>query len=103
MSEHTPGEWTWEHREDGIKVSVVDGFVTARFSRDNEKMRHEAEANARLMAAAPEMYELVKQMMDEVGAIICGCVVLRPHEGKCRWCRAHTLIAKIDGEEKPND
>ena len=65
--------------------------------------RKEEERQKRMREAAPNMYELVKGMMDEVGAEMCGCVVLRPYEGKCRWCRARALLAWIDGEEKAND
>ena len=62
-SKHTPGPWSWEYGADGIEVSVVDGLVSARYSRDKEAMRLEAEANARLIAQSPNLLAVLKQCL----------------------------------------
>ena len=63
MSKHTPGPWFaveyggfWEIQEDHF-YSVEDNLL------DQEKCEN-AEANARLCAAAPEMYSMLKGVVD---------------------------------------
>ena len=58
-SKHTPGEWRAE--SDGLIVSVNDEYVIARIEKYSDQApRDQREANARLIADAPKMYELLK-------------------------------------------
>ncbi len=91
MSKHTPEDWTWKYDDTGIKVSIVSGYVTARFNQDNEKMREEAEANARLIIASPKMLVVLKKILSP-GTM-----------SNVEWEQAHTdahnLLVEIDTEQ----
>ena len=63
-------------------VPVIHGFP-----------KQEGQANARLIAAAPEMYELLEECADELGAI--GLPTLS------REC--YELLARIDGKKANHD
>lgn len=62
MSKHTPGPWTaWKLNRGGSKMPVgvpitASGLAIAR-AFESSLLNH-AKANARLIAASPELYEL---------------------------------------------
>ncbi len=68
MSKHTPGPWSSQDREKQVSVPLrsVDcerigfsvGFVSGH-------LQQEAAANARLIAAAPDLLEVLKTICDE--------------------------------------
>lgn len=64
MSKHTPGPWHIDKHKDGIfihdKLAVYIASVTS-WGKKSEKMRIESEANAALIAAAPELLEACKK------------------------------------------
>ena len=62
-TKHTPGPWEVNHTGTGIGVDPVCDAVNATFRHDNELMRIEAEANANLIAAAPDLLEACIQMV----------------------------------------
>ena len=53
--------WEIEYTENGIETNVC-GPIKARYQHDHEAMRVEAEANAALIIAAPELYEENQQL-----------------------------------------
>lgn len=56
MSKHTPGPWKTTHSEvGGYRVSDSTGWGVAVVLKDTND-----EANARLMAAAPQMFEALE-------------------------------------------
>lgn len=59
MSAHTPGPWTARKHTDtkGWTVSAGNSIASV-------KPRPEAEANARLIAAAPELLEALKEIRE---------------------------------------
>ncbi|MBR1439048.1 MAG: hypothetical protein IJ587_10985 [Synergistaceae bacterium] len=79
MSEFTQGKWRVLYFPE--IVGIVD--------EDNDPIQLN-EANARLIAAAPEMYRLLEECANELGAI--GLPTLS------REC--YELLARIDGQEK---
>lgn len=93
MSKFTPGKWEVETHG----ISVFDErceqtlFITDNVYSwaDNDS---EAEANARLIAAAPEMYRLLSSLLYRC-IIIDDCVVDEIKQ----------LIASIDGKEAEHD
>ena len=90
MSKFTPGKWM----VDGNGVSVFDERKEATlFIVDNvwewEDTEGEADANARLIAAAPEMYAFLKDCVEAL--YMNACPKLKR--------RALELLASIDGEE----
>lgn len=102
MTQHTPGPWRFEptqHTDEAAKIGGLwyiedardDYEVIAVLPRVHEKPG-EAKANARLIAAAPEMLSLLRQILEDAW-----------HEGPIndvlRNIRA--LLAKIKGKDKP--
>ena len=90
MSKFTQGKWEYVMRSiRAITPKETIGVAFIYCSNGQE----EAEANARLIAAAPEMYELLKALWEssndaEVGGVKLG---------------AKKLLARIDGEETKHD
>lgn len=84
MSEHSPGPWKW------------DGGLRIYDATDEQVAKVEAsDADARLIAAAPELLDLVRRY--ERG---CCC---HPTDGldACPECReAAALLARIDGGDR---
>ena len=113
---HTPGPWKLETKpmqdNHGRSHFFVDGnaidnynqaVVVARISSD-EKYEgisyDEAESNARLIAAAPTMYEFIKQIADTPCYENPGEF---PEDGEsgiapCLSCQARAAIAKAEGK-----
>ncbi len=68
-AQHTPGPWEARDTATGIEVYPVCDAVNATFQRDNELMRIEAEANARLIAVAPEYHAAVEMAQDSAAPL----------------------------------
>ena len=74
MSAPTPGPWVVEahttYPTDAVRISGPDGFQIAatrqlhEYRPDKTAAWYEARANARLMAAAPDLLEALKGLMD---------------------------------------
>ena len=100
MSEFTKGKW--KYMNDGtirarrpnsdILINIIEmaGFEDFKKVLGEEKAREMIEANARLAAAAPEMYNLLQNFSKGGGCFQCNF--------ECR-VRAKRLLARIDGEE----
>jgi hypothetical protein len=63
MSSHTPGSWTWDH-------SIRGGVIVCDMNADaiailGSKEYPSVMANARLIAAAPELLEALKSILDD--------------------------------------
>ena len=95
MSAHTPGPWRANYRriEHG-PVVAGDGFLVATVSLDAP----EHEANARLIAAAPEMVVLLRELSDVWAEGPVSKASLKSN-GLARKARA--LLAKIEGPLRP--
>lgn len=113
MSKHTPGEWLFRpilsnsENDKGFRVFSHDdgidhesGYVwIADVSPviDNERgdASEEGKANTRLIAAAPELLEAAKLVMEHSG------LLFHPGEDGCRMCdarfRIQAAIAKAEG------
>ena len=62
MSEHTPGPWTFKPHEMGTFVRCEKGYIIS--GPVNERPGHEA--NARLIAAAPDLLEALKNVCTQL-------------------------------------
>lgn len=86
---HTPGPWSAEPMEDGCSVAYrindASGYEVAVTSgRDSDG---EEAANARLIAAAPDMLAALKEARDLLAGDLTGV----------EWKRAcHAFVAKAD-------
>lgn len=105
MNKHTPGPWVvgkaarnpypdppgdkWSIAAYGCWIAGVYPFV--RGCQDDS----EAKANARLIAAAPDLLEACRAMVDcYEGGMDSGCDPPRPD---CPACQARAAIAKAEG------
>jgi hypothetical protein len=115
MSKHTPGPWAWGANYDGLYGAGPDNDVLTHQSYENmwlayKRTAGEREANARLIAAAPELLEALQAMLDD--AVVLSAKYLETFRDwapdatiqgwdKARWLRAlaasdraHAAIAK---------
>ena len=85
MSEWTAKGFTIYEQETGLRVACVDY---------KGHLKETAERNTRLIAAAPEMYELLMEAADELGI-------------HALWDRVasdcYELLARIDGEQEAQE
>ncbi len=94
MSEHTPGPWCWAHNYNGLEAADrnilhyadYEGMWLPIYGADKD--RKEAKANARLIAAAPDMYEALIDLRDN-----------DRDDDPEMWGRAFAAIAKATGEQ----
>jgi hypothetical protein len=87
MSKHTPGPWK------AIK-SADHGYAITKAELNIERELAFVmlnEANAHLIAAAPEMYEALKAIMDCIPSIAQNNLPI--------WQRANAALAKAEGRE----
>ena len=102
---HTPGPWTCHSGMVWAETTAdSDGYPIAHMDRNTDRTKPtERDANARLIAAAPEILEsLIEMTSSLVAAIECGVVALDPNdENDADWAdrlsRARTLLARIEG------
>jgi hypothetical protein len=96
MTAHTPGPWViTPHPTPNVDVfgvgEVMDDKET-QYALSHTICYQNAEANARLIAAAPELLEALVEIMEQVGGYV-------PDTDKSAWSRASQIIAKAKGEQ----
>lgn len=86
---HTPGPWFGRPYHDPILIQGCDevGLCIAFSCGGGGQKRDEFKANARLIAAAPDLLEALQELLASVEGVPCG------PEAKCR-----AAIAKATGE-----
>jgi hypothetical protein len=111
-SKYTPGPWKKEarinsltinvvpHRIYGFKARVVGGGDGQMVAHAFGKTSAEAEANARLIAAAPEMLQKLHNCVSALTFAIAGMDESDPWITKLRATRdgAQAIIAKAEGQ-----
>jgi hypothetical protein len=110
MSQHTKGPWKYQgfrvyygDVDGGLERTVADCNLTRIRQRAHLMPGEfqEAEANARLIAAAPDLLEACKAMFDDIGYTCdrdgCECGDFDEH-GKCCHTQAMAAIAKAEGK-----
>ena len=98
---HTPGPWYWDD-EDALPWTDYDGVEHAPFLVDRNgryvmagsDIRIPKEANARLIAAAPDLLEALKTLADYPSA---GGYALGPCISECDMREIRAAIAKAEG------
>lgn len=110
-TKHTPGRWTATRENDREwMVAADDGrtwksvaTVTANDDGASTVTPEEAEANARLISAAPNLLRACEQLLEEYIEDVlagedtsCGCQSDGP-ENRCGICAARAAIAKARG------
>ena len=91
MSKHTPGPWRYEYEPGycGELLAEASGTTLAEF------VTEPSEANARLIAAAPELLEALKLMVEQFTK---GSAPSTVKDSEAR-IKAHAAIAKATGEQ----
>lgn len=95
-AQHTPGPWAalpWRRHSPTTIVKQVNGVhVMTIADLQGDGFDPETLANARLIAAAPELLALCKAVLAHPGFRQCDC-------GKpdCATTRLHAVIAKAEG------
>lgn len=93
MSAHTPGPWTpcfmtLERKAIGFHISGRAYGSTRPICETGKNCAPEMEANARLIAAAPDMLALLKELIDIEGS----------QPGTAAWAaKVFAAIAKAEG------
>lgn len=105
MSKYTPGPWKVERLTHvGTNVFGLANEMTAR-----EFVETNWDANARLIAAAPELLEALKSARESLGIAAdneCGCESGSPAQPEfvCGWhqslFRVEDAIAKAEGKDE---
>ena len=90
-TKHTPGPWTTDSKERTDTARYI--MAAARpfphtIARIDLVNRAEDEANAALIAAAPEMYEALRDLL-----------AVKPNSDAPEWVAARAAIAKAEGRE----
>ena len=81
MSEWTAKGFTIYEQETGLKVASIN---------NKGHLKETAERNTRLIAAAPEMYELLMEAADELSSVALYRIA--------NYC--YELLARIDGKQE---
>lgn len=101
MSKHTPGPWAMPDSGQG-RISKVganggwDGLIATADCGDYARSREEGLANARLIAAAPNLLEALKTARSML-AICAGPIPSNDERDAIAW--ADAAIAKATGEK----
>lgn len=95
-TKHTPGPWSVRHQpyRDGFKFAVCgEDFWPAAIFSDGRSNAGTAEANAALIAAAPEMLDALR------GLVNChtGAVWQTAEAQRRWWLAAAAAISKAEG------
>ena len=100
---YTKGPWKVVENDDGdAAIAMGSALDSPEHYSCRDYWTSEAEygeqgvmANAHLIAAAPDMYEALKRMVENNEGYVCGF----DNPCKCPRCQAMTAIAKADGRE----
>ena len=60
---HTPGPWTYRFRHEGTTIEPING--DSLLAVVPSLLGHDLDANARLIAVAPELLESLRDMLEE--------------------------------------
>lgn len=101
MGKHTPGPWELDDSlaSDGGEFGIV---VTAKWRGNTIKCDTETVANARLIAAAPTMFDALESLIGLVEELVPehDDIGEQGHDPEnCSICEARIAIRKATGEE----
>ena len=74
-TQHTPGPWDTEPKGSRHFVDGADGLTVAYLDRAGVRERAEIEANALLIASAPELLAELERTEASLTAILCSRVI----------------------------
>ena len=109
MMEHAPGPWIAMERDEERDILIVaaDGstvvmvFASDAWGRDVEKTDAEEEANAHLIAAAPDLLRVCREALQAERAYILRMREQVPnYEGSMLMAQLMTVIKKAEGKAR---
>ena len=89
---YTKGEWRIEHYPDS-QIKIHSGFESICGLTYDGKVADEVEANAHLIAAAPDMYEALERLVDYLNYLGV------PEDCEDQYEEANKALAKAEGKE----
>lgn len=95
-AQHTPGPWSFSSKG-GSNGTVLSGdFVIARCQRiDGDEWKQQSRANARLIAAAPELLEALNELLARSENFHAANVAFKDFDAaRCAMEKARAAIAK---------
>ena len=95
--QHTPGPWDVEPKGSRHFVDGADGLTVAYLDRAGVRERAEIEANALLIAAAPELLAALEDMTDRYARAMKDSGVSHYPEAMVEIRSARAAIAKATG------
>jgi hypothetical protein len=92
MSQHTPGPWEIDQaiRHGFTVYSQQAGFIVGYMDEEGRYGAVESEANARLIAAAPDLLEALEELLVQREG---------HYSTQTAWDKARAAIAKARGEK----
>ena len=103
MSKFTEAPWVADKHCDGVYSEIADRYVASTAFGYDDVDEDERKGNARLIAAAPELYEMLDKLVGAIdsvdtvnGLFPFGIVKIRSELVK----DAKALLERIDGEEE---
>lgn len=97
QAQWTPGPWQFGHL--GTEVLWIGpGYnqtPVAHVDHDMEYARDNSRANARLIAAAPDLFAACERIRDEKAPAYHDCI--DNGEPECAWCAVFNALAKARG------
>lgn len=96
MGKHTPGPWFYQERSDAY-THIVRGDGNRFITQLAQDTSGEAEANARLIAAAPELLDVVKRIAAS-RITDTGTAPIPDLTAEEAWTLARDAYAKATGE-----
>lgn len=94
-TQHTPGPWDY----DGYVIDENDRVIADVFINDDENWQ-ERNSNGRLIAAAPELLDALKELVESAGWLFYSIhrgTMDKPMRGWPDLTRARAAIAKATG------
>lgn len=85
---HTAGSWHLDYENDAVYVCAPEGWAICSVDGDDQE---QAEANARLIAAAPDLLNELEKITDTLESMFAGVV---PSHYRQRINTARSVIAK---------
>lgn len=94
----TPGPWQWvgDDEIEQVEHPFTSVAEVVRVPKDHD--RAQQDANARLIAAAPELYEAVSELTDAMHRYEMDVDADAPAEHREMMRKAHAALAKARGE-----
>ena len=97
---HTPGPWSHHRTFNGDHFISAEGRrgrieLATVYAEAEYQPKLPLEANARLIAAAPELLAALKELVERCD----GPEGVRPDGSNIQTIRAHAAIAKAEGEQ----